>query len=139
MANDQERHTGGCLCGRLRYRITGPIDSVGHCHCGMCRRASGGIVVTWITVPPERFTFTSGTTGVYQSSEDAKRSFCRDCGSQITFRSRRAPGEIDVTLATLDDAHAHPADRHVFVKDRLPWLHLDEELPEHAEGTPRQG
>ncbi len=136
MANDQEHHTGGCLCGELRYRITGPIDSVGHCHCGMCRRSSGGIVVTWVTVPPERFTFTSGTPGVYQSSEAGKRSFCRGCGSQITFWSRRTAGEIDVTLATLDDAHNHPADRHVFVKDRLPWLRLDEGLPEHAESTP---
>ena len=52
------------------------------------------------------------------------------------FANHRAPGEIDVTLATLDDAHNHPADRHVFVKDRLAWLRLDEGLPEHEEGTP---
>lgn len=136
MADDAQTHDGGCLCGRLRYRITGAIDSVGHCHCSMCRRSSGGIVVTWMTLPAERFTFTGGTPAVYASSEHGKRSFCRDCGAQITFWSRRAPAEIDVTLATLDDAHAHPADRHVFVKDRLPWLHLDEGLPEHPEWTP---
>lgn len=137
MANELETHTGGCLCGRLRYSITGPIDSVGHCHCGMCRRSSGGIVVTWVTVPPERFTFTSGRPGVYQSSEHAKRCFCRDCGAQMTFWSRETPDEIDVTLATLDDVREHPADRHVYVKDRLPWLRLDEGLPEHEAGTPR--
>jgi hypothetical protein len=136
MANEKQLHDGGCLCGRLRYRINGPIASVGHCHCGMCRRSSGGIVVTWMTVAPERFAFTRGTPAVYQSSEDATRSFCRDCGAQITFSSRHAPQEIDVTLGTLDDAHLHPADRHVFVKDRLAWLHLDEHLPEHREGTP---
>ena len=133
--SDADEHTGGCLCGRLRYRITGPIDSVGHCHCGMCRRGTGGIVVTWITVPPERFTFTSGTPSVYRSSEDAKRSFCPDCGANVTFWSRRSPAEIDVTLATLDHPENFPADRHVFVEDRLPWLHLDEELPEHPKGT----
>ena len=137
MADANPSHGGGCLCGKLRYRIDGPIDSVGHCHCGMCRRSSGGIVVTWVTVPAERFTFTSGTPAVYQSSEDAKRSFCRDCGAQITFWSKQTPGEIDVTLATLDDVAEHPADRLVYVKDRLPWLHLDEGLPEHEAGTPR--
>ena len=135
--NEQARqHAGGCLCGRLRYKITGPIDSVGHCHCGMCRRSSGGIIVTWITLPAERFTFVSGRPAVYRSSEHGKRSFCGDCGAQITFWSRRAPAEIDVTLATLDDAAEYPADRHVFVKDRLPWLHLDEQLPCHQEWTP---
>ena len=136
MNENTREHAGGCLCGRLRYHITGPIDSVGHCHCGMCRRSSGGVVTTWISLPAERFTFTRGKPAVYQSSEHGKRSFCGDCGAQITFWSRRSPAEIDVTLATLDDVSDHPADRHVFVKDRLPWLHLDEHLPCHQEWTP---
>jgi hypothetical protein len=136
MTDENESHGGGCLCGRLRYRIDGPIDSVGHCHCGMCRRSSGGIVVTWVMVPAERFTFTSGTPGVYQSSQHGKRSFCRDCGAQITFWSQRSPAEIDITLGTLDEVRDYPADRHVYVKDRLPWLRLDEGLPEHEGGTP---
>jgi len=136
MVKNIEHHDGGCLCGRLRYRISGPIDSVGHCHCGMCRRSSGGIVVTWMSMAPGRFAFTKGTPAVYLSSENGQRSFCRDCGAQITFSSRSSAHEIDVTLATLDDAHDHPADRHVFVKDRLPWLRLNEELPQHEGFTP---
>ena len=37
--SDEPVHAGGCLCGAVRYRISGPIDSV--CHCVMCRRSSG--------------------------------------------------------------------------------------------------
>ncbi len=134
--SDETIEEGGCLCGRVRYRIAGPIESVCHCHCTMCRRSSGGTVVTWINLPPERFAFTRGEPAVYRSSARGERRFCGTCGAQLTFRSEDAPGEIDVTLATLDRPENHPADRHIWTKSRLPWLRLDEHLPSHPEFTP---
>lgn len=41
---------GGCLCGAVRYRVTGKPYHVTHCHCSMCRRASGAPLVTWFSV-----------------------------------------------------------------------------------------
>ena len=42
-----DAHTGGCLCGAIRYRITGaPVEAL-YCHCRMCRRAHGAPVVAW--------------------------------------------------------------------------------------------
>ena len=32
---------GGCLCGRVRYQIVGPLGGIEFCHCSQCRRASG--------------------------------------------------------------------------------------------------
>lgn len=32
---------GGCYCGALRYRIAAAPIGVGHCHCSICRRATG--------------------------------------------------------------------------------------------------
>jgi hypothetical protein len=29
-------HLGGCLCGAVRYRATGPLRDVIVCHCGVC-------------------------------------------------------------------------------------------------------
>ena len=127
---------GGCLCGKVRHRITGPIESVCHCHCSMCRRSSGGTVVTWVTVPADRFAFTRGKPALYRSSAKGERRFCRDCGTQLTFWSEDPPGNIDVTLATLDHPENHPADRHIWTSSRLAWLHLDEHLPGHPEFTP---
>ena len=34
-------HTGGCLCGAIRYTITAPITELRACHCVHCQRASG--------------------------------------------------------------------------------------------------
>ena len=65
--NTNEEFSGGCFCGQLRYRVEGPIDSVTHCHCAMCRRASGGTLMTWLTVPRARFAFTQGTPATFNS------------------------------------------------------------------------
>ncbi len=34
-------HTGGCMCGALRYRVSGAPVLVGICHCETCRRNAG--------------------------------------------------------------------------------------------------
>ena len=36
--------TGGCLCGGVRYTVTGPLRDIVACHCEQCRRSSGHFV-----------------------------------------------------------------------------------------------
>lgn len=126
-----ETHEGGCLCGSLRYRIEGPIESVAHCHCAMCRRWSGAVAVTWITVPLERFEIVKGELKTYRSSAHGERRSCPACASQIVFWSSQQPGDIDIALGSLDRPEKYPAGRHIWTSARLPWLHLDEQLPSH--------
>lgn len=126
-------HTGGCHCGRLRYRFDAPLRDIAHCHCSICRRSSGGLLVTWITVPGARFSWTAGEPGTYASSPTCTRYFCRDCGAQLALHTALAPDTLDVTIGTLDDANQAPADRHIWVGTRLPWLHLDPHLPDEQE------
>lgn len=127
---------GGCLCGALRYGIAGPVGDVVHCHCAMCRRASGAPVVTWISVPVAHFAFSSGEPSVYRSSSHAERRFCGDCGAQITFWSKHDSENIDVALGTLDQPEHYPAIRNIWTGSRLPWIQLDKHLPDYTEESP---
>ncbi|HSS63211.1 MAG TPA: GFA family protein [Gammaproteobacteria bacterium] len=127
---------GGCQCGALRYRIAGPVEAVTHCHCTMCRRTSGAVVVTWLTVAVPSFTFTRGTPARYRSSAHAERAFCPVCGCQITFVSSRFPEAVDVTVGSLDDPDRTPADHQIWTENRISWLHLDEDLPAFPQETP---
>ena len=127
MAQEQV-HDGGCLCGNVRYRITGPFDSVAHCHCTMCRRASGAAVTTWVTVPVARFAVTAGEPTTFRSSDHGLRQFCPNCGAQIAFKTTQRPGEVDVTVGTLDHPERHAAEFHIFAADKISWLHVDEDL-----------
>ena len=122
-------HTGGCHCGTLRYQFSGPLNDIAHCHCSICRRVSGGIVTTWITVPASTFAWVKGTPAQYDSSPSCARYFCPNCGAQLALVTQLSPHSIDLTIATLDHPERAPAERHIWTDSRLPWVHLDEQLP----------
>ena len=126
-------HSGGCQCGALRYQFDAPLRDIAHCHCTVCRRTSGGIVTTWVTIPLASFRWLAGTPNQYASSASCTRSFCANCGAQLTLFTRLSPETLDITVATLDQPELAPADRHIWVQSRLPWLHLDEQLPEEQQ------
>ncbi|WP_172148261.1 MULTISPECIES: GFA family protein [Pseudomonas] len=128
-----EIHSGGCQCGAMRYQFAAPLNDIAHCHCTVCRRSSGGIVTTWLTVPLASFRWLAGTPGQYASSASCTRSFCPTCGAQLTLFTTLSPQTLDITVATLDQPELAPADRHIWVQSRLPWLHLDEQLPEEQQ------
>ena len=125
---------GHCHCGRVRYRVAGDrFDDVGVCHCEACRRSTGGTHVTWATVPEDSFAWTGEPPAEYRSSDHGCRYFCPRCGAQLAFRSSRFPGEVDITVTTLDQPERVPPDHHTWVRSRLSWVHLDDGLPREDE------
>jgi len=84
-------HDGGCLCGKIRFRVTAPPLDAGYCRCRMCQRNSGAPVVAWVTFPAASFSWMIGEPGTYASSACAKRSFCTTCDSYLVFASSELP------------------------------------------------
>ncbi|MGB4074048.1 GFA family protein [Pseudomonas sp.] len=126
-------HQGGCQCGALRYEFEAPLRNIAHCHCSICRRTTGGIVTTWITVPLTSFRWLAGTPREYASSASCTRSFCPTCGAHLTLFTTLSPGSLDITIATLDCPERAAADRHIWVQNRLSWLQVDPQLPEQQQ------
>ena len=125
-------HTGGCLCGGVQYRATGPLRPVVNCHCSQCRRSVGATPVAWATFARSGFAIRRGTPRWLQSSPAARRGFCADCGSSLLFAAVATPDEIDVTVVSLDDAARLPPDRHIWVPAKLAWARTDDGLPRHV-------
>jgi hypothetical protein len=122
---------GGCLCGRVRYRLGAEPLHAAHCHCSQCRRASGAPFLTWVAFPAQSFAFTQGEPGIYRASDFAERTFCPDCGSQLTFRHVESTHRIDVTAGSLDNAEVvHPV-HHIWNSAKLGWLRMDDGLPRY--------
>lgn len=121
--------SGGCLCGGVRYEIDAAPTWQGHCHCSMCRRSAGAPVVTWVSVPAASFRVVKGRLRTWQSSGKAERQFCPDCGAQVTFQYLAKRDSIDVTAATLDDAGKVAPQEQVWWDDRVPYLHVEDDLP----------
>ena len=87
--------TGGCLCGRVRYRLAGEPFLVGVCHCTDCRKESGSMFIAYAKWPIAAFEL-SGDIETF-----AGRSFCPVCGSRL-FNLHEA--DVEIRLGSLDDA-----------------------------------
>jgi len=125
---------GGCHCRALRYVITqDTLTDVANCHCGICRRTSGGTFVTWATIPLEAFRWERGVPGVYQATPQSERYFCSTCGAQLAMHTSLAPKTTDVTVATLDRPELFPPNRNIWVGSKLSWVMLEPELPQEIE------
>lgn len=131
----EDRSTGGCFCGVVRYVITTAPLRVAVCHCSMCRRSVGAPAVPWATFPRAGLQIIEGIPAWCRSSEHARRGFCPACGASLFFETTRAPDEVDVTVATLDDAASVAPTHHIWVPDRLPWTHIDDGLPRYRGDT----
>lgn len=123
-----QRLPGGCLCGAIRYE-TDPPRRVMHCHCAMCRRASGGAFLTWAVVALDGLDFTKGEPRRYRSSDTASRGFCAGCGAQLTFEPTAGGRYIGLTVGSLDDPDAVTPERHIWVASKVSWLRIDDDLP----------
>lgn len=94
--------TGGCLCGAVRFEIA-PFDPVfGTCHCKMCQRWAGSALLA-LTVPAATLAVSGqGFVATYSSSDWADRSFCRQCGSSLWYRTQDT-GTHHLPIGLLDD------------------------------------
>ena len=75
---------GHCLCGAVKF--TAEISSTDHgvCHCGMCRRWSGGSGLFAVSASSVKFEGESNV-GRYDSSAWGQRCFCKVCGTNIGY------------------------------------------------------
>jgi hypothetical protein len=78
-------HSGGCLCGDIRFEATGPAARPHTCSCAMCRRHSGALTVCWVEFPADAVCWTGpgGAPSTYRSSAASSRAFCPRCGSTL--------------------------------------------------------
>jgi hypothetical protein len=86
-------------------------------------------VVSWGTFLRSDFAITKGKLTEFASSPLVMRGFCAACGTSLTYRHEQRPTEIDVTLVSLDDVSKLKPERHIWVRDKLPWVLLDDGLP----------
>lgn len=114
--------TGGCYCGKVRYRATAAPIFQANCHCANCRRAIGAQAVAWITVIQSAFVLEQGTPKRYRTETEAWRTFCEDCGTSLTYTADRRPGEIDIATGSLDRPEEFPPSRDVFPEEKLSWV-----------------
>ena len=86
-------------------------------------------MVAWATYHRDGFSVTRGEIHYCRSSAGVTRGICSDCGSSITYENEKRPGEIDVTLSTLDPPGVPAPRAHIWTEDKPPWFQIGDDLP----------
>lgn len=131
-----EPRSGGCLCGRVRFAINGPVLEATHCHCSRCRRQHGAAFATYASFDREHVTFTGDALTRYASSDQVGRSFCPTCGSSLLWEHAGLPDVVWIALGTLDDASSIHIDAHIWADAAVQWGAPPADLPSHPEAFP---
>ncbi len=132
--------TGGCLCGAVRFVAHGAPRFLGHCHCKMCQRASGSLFMTAVEFQNADVEWLQGERSFYESSPGNWRSFCPTCGGST---AQEYEDKTWLYVGSLDEPEKLPMNpprnldaAHIFVTRQIPWIHIEDDLPRHAESSP---
>lgn len=129
-----EKHTGGCLCGAVRYEISGPLRDVVNCHCSMCQRQHGGFGPHTKALKENIEISKSDGLAWYQTSDIARRGFCRECGSGLFWEPIHFDG-TGILAGTLDAPTGLRTLGHIFVGEKADFFDITDGLPQFEESS----
>lgn len=129
----EQKYSGSCLCGGIRYEIHGEIGDIIQCHCQRCRKASGTAYTTNALVKISDFKFIQGEQLLkkFQSSATIQRCFCGECSSAIMSIRTETPDYYRLRLGTLDTPVSNKPVMHIFVADKAEWDNICDDVPQY--------
>ncbi len=127
---------GSCLCGAVKYEVTGEATRFYHCHCSRCRKATGTGHASNMFLQPGELKWLQGEDQVRSFKlPDAKRftnTFCATCGGRLP---RQAPGS-DVVLipaGSLDGEPPIKPQARIYTAWGARWSCSGDSLPAYPE------
>jgi hypothetical protein len=131
---------GSCLCGAVKYEVTGEPKRFYHCHCSRCRKATGTGHASNLFLQPGTLKWLSGEQQIRSFKvPEAKRftnAFCATCGGRLP----RQPKDSDIVVipaGSLDDEAPIKPQARIFSSSRASWSCADDELPVYPESVPQ--
>lgn len=132
-------HTGGCQCGRVRYEMD-VLEYAHVCHCRMCQKATGGLFAALVGAKKDQMRWTSVAPEEFESSNLARRAFCKACGTPLGFTYNLPDARQYVTIGSLDHPEEAPITHQFGLESKLPFVTFCEDVPGECTGdTPAVG
>ncbi|WP_421781490.1 GFA family protein [Kiloniella litopenaei] len=120
---------GSCLCGAIKFEISGEPSSLSYCHCSRCRKAAGVFSAVLIGKADD-LKVTAGHDKIAKAPTGAEwkleRCFCKDCGTSL---GDLVVGDIYVVAASaLDDDPVIRPTVHIHTGSKPDWYQIDDNL-----------
>lgn len=130
-----EQATGQCLCGAVKYEVTGAVAAFHICYCSRCRHSTGSAHAANIFTAPDNITWLSGKDQIQRFElETAKnfiKQFCKVCGSAVPYIDRAGTTLLIPAGGLNGNLELTPDDR-IFCADRSAWVDNIPDSPEFS-------
>ena len=119
-------HCGSCLCGETVFEVHGPLRHSIACHCTQCRKQTGHFYAA--TNVDAKMLDIEGEDAItwYAASPQARRGFCRTCGSALFWREHNSDW-ISILAGLFDQPTGLVGGYHIFVADKGDYYVIPDE------------
>ena len=128
-----EVHEGGCLCGAVRYRVTGHPVRATVCHCTFCQRITGSGFGLWVSFWKENVSMTGEIKTYEHRSDESGRwirlEFCPRCGTTVGSTFERLPELLAQLGGTFDERGWIDITRHIWARSAQHWVPIPDGVP----------
>lgn len=123
---------GTCLCGKVRFSVSGEAKLFQYCHCSRCRKITGSAHAANLYIDESQFEWRAGEEYLnrYELSE-AKyfaNCFCRECGTNMPWKAKVGTTMI-IPAGSLDSLLELEPKQSVHWASRAPWYKEPSSLP----------
>ena len=114
---------GKCLCGAVKFQVSGAFESFFLCHCSRCRKDSGSAHSANLFASNARLAWVSGEDSIKTfrlSGSRHTKSFCSECGSALPVVQPDI-GLLVVPAGSLDSWIDLRPNAHICYSSRANW------------------
>jgi hypothetical protein len=127
--------TGRCSCGAVSFKTRGELRGVIYCHCSQCRRQTGHFLASTNVADDHLEVTGADKITWFQSSGDAKRGFCSDCGSGLFWKHRKRD-YTSILTGSFDAPSGLNGASHIFIADKGDYYEVSDGLPQYERSSP---
>ena len=124
---------GGCLCGAVRYEVSGQPKASFTCFCRDCQRAGGTESIQGFLVDKSSLRVVQGSpkeiVRVADSGKAVTRHFCAECGTHLYAFFQKMPELAGVRTCSLDQPSMVPPAMALFTGSAQPWTEIPMHMP----------
>lgn len=134
-----EKHLGGCVCGSVRYQVTGSPTVGTVCHCKFYQKRLASAFAVLASFKEEAVQFLQGDLREFEHRSDEsgrwlRMNFCAKCGTTVSHTAELRPDIRAIAAGTFDDPSWFHIDRHIWVQSKLDWVNIPDGIATYMQG-----
>jgi hypothetical protein len=135
-----EIHEGGCICGAVRYRVSGKPAIGLVCHCRFCQRRSGSAFAVIGYFDERSVEIVKGKLALHEHRSDEsgrwlRIEFCPACGTTVTHTAELRPGMRAIAGSSFDEPDWFRIERHIWTRSKRPWVQIPPDVAVFPKGS----